>query len=132
VVRHGARRVIVKATYVELRRSADPLFLMFEVRTNEGLKRQVRVETMSSPKGSSMFSKPNGTDVRCSGLSHAVDYAANTVTVSVPRSCLSGPRWVQLLVGAISMSPQGDAYVDNGHNATSDEPKTWSARVRKG
>ena len=132
VVRHGDRRVVVKAKYADLKRSADPLILVVRLRTNESLKRDVAVETVSSPRGSVMFAKHSGADVKCTGLTHDVDYDADRVTVSVPRSCLSNPRWVQATVGAVAMTDEYHVHVDNGHNTGHHEPNTWTARIRRG
>ncbi len=42
-------------------------------------------------------------DVECRGLAAKVDLGADTVTVSLPASCLDDPRWVQVGVGAVAI-----------------------------
>ena len=60
-------------------------------------------------------------DVECTGLKAKVDLAADTVSLSLPTSCLDGPRWVRLGVGAVALSgdsaqpEQGAAYADDAH-----------------
>lgn len=134
VVKHTARVVRARARYVALNRSSDnAIMYMLRLRTNEGLKRDVLVETfMSGKRGSVMFGKPNGDDAKCSGLEHLIDYAADTITVTVPRRCLSGPRYVEAFTAAAAMSDQGDQYVDHGHMAEMKEKVVWSEKVRKG
>ena len=34
--------------------------------------------------------------IRCAGFDHTIDYTANTVQLSVPRSCVGNPRWVEV------------------------------------
>jgi len=135
VVKHTAQRLVITARYDELRKSENRFALYAKVRTNEGVKREVGVETFSRWGGTPFFGKPNGDEVRCKGLSHAIDYATNTVSVSVPRTCLSGPRWVQAATGALGFPDVAGSmttYLDNGHDDSADEPNTWTARVRRG
>ena len=134
VVKHTARVVRAKATYVDLKRSSDnAIMYMLRLRTNEGLKRDVLVETfMSGKRGSVMFGKPNGDDAKCRGLDHVIDYAADSITITVPRRCLSGPRYVEAFTAAAALSDQGDQYIDHGHMAEMKEKVVWSEKVRKG
>ena len=134
VVKHTARVVRAKATYVDLRRAGDnAIMYLLQIRTNEGLKRDVMVETfMSSKRGSVMFSKPNGREVKCGGLDHGIDYAADTITVSVPRQCLSNPRYVEAFTVGAGLSESGEQYIDHGHMAAMKEKVVWSERVRRG
>jgi hypothetical protein len=62
---------------------------------------------------------PSGTPVTCSGLSHRIDYAADLMTVRVPRSCLAHPRWVRANLGnrlVLGERPHRRHYADNPHN----------------
>jgi hypothetical protein len=132
VVKHTAKAVVAKATYTDLARSGHQFMYALRLRTNEGVKRDVNVDTLFSGwKGNVTLSKANGSEVRCRGLSHAIDYAADTVTVSVPRRCLSAPRWVQAFTAAIGFSETGDFYIDHGHRADMVEKVTWSPRIRR-
>ncbi|MGN6577260.1 MAG: hypothetical protein ACTHKG_16425 [Nocardioides sp.] len=133
VVKHKGRVVVAKASYTDLVRSGQQFMYALRLRTNEGLKRDVNVDTMfTGPKGEVSLSRPNGNEVTCRGLSHDIDYAADTVTVRVPRSCLSAPRWVQVFTAAIGFSDTGDFYIDHGHMADMKEKVVWSDRIRKG
>jgi hypothetical protein len=132
IVRHTAKKVNVIGRYTELKRSGPALFFVVAVRTNEGVRRDVGVQTILRPCGQHMFEKRDGRTARCRGISHTVDYARETISVSVPRSCLGNPRWVQVTPGAVGMTPAGDVYVDNGYDSTSNEPTRWSAKVKRG
>lgn len=132
-VTHGASRLVVKARYADLERSTYRFFFFAELRTNEGLRRDLWVETTMRWSGDSALFGRRG-ETRCRGLRHDIDYAADTVTLSVPRDCLSKPRWVQARVGAFAFAEDGegnDAYLDSATDETADEP-AWSARVRRG
>lgn len=139
VVKHTGRKLVFTATYTDLKRDENRRYaFMSRVRTNEGVKREVGVDMFSRRGwgGTASVTKPSGREVPCRGLSHQVDYAADTVMLAVPRHCLSLPRWVQVTVGAFSLD-SGDGvtmtgYLDNGHNASADEPNTWTKRLRKG
>jgi hypothetical protein len=139
VVKHSGRKLVFTATYTDLKRDESRRFaFMAKVRTNEGLKREVGVDMFSRRGwgGTASVTKPSGREVPCRGLSHQVDYAANTVMLAVPRPCLSSPRWIQATVGAFSLDTGEGAtfsgYLDNGHNPSADEPNTWTKRLRKG
>lgn len=135
VVKHKSGAVVVKAKYAELKRDDKVIFFGVELRTDEGLKRETGVFTFARAKGDSYMATGSGMkDVKCPGLAHEIDYAADLLSLTIPRSCLSRPKWVQARVGSVGLedSQSNDAYVDNGHNATSNEPKTWSDKVRRG
>ena len=56
--------------------------------------------------------------------------------MSIPRACLSNPKWVQVTIGAFSITDGGGFFVDNGQNKTSDRPqhvpRAASAKIHKG
>jgi hypothetical protein len=132
-VKHTAAKVRATATYADLKRTSDTAIMyLLRLRTNEGLKRDLMVETfMSGKKGSVMFSKPNGNEAKCPGLDHAIDYSADTITVTVPRRCLSAPRFVEAFTVAGGISGEGEQYIDHGHMDKMKEKVVWSEKVRK-
>lgn len=133
VVKHTARNVVATARYADLRRSGNRFMYLLRLRTNEGIKRDVTVDTMMAGwKGGVSFGKPNGAELKCQGLGFAIDYAADTVSVKVPRSCLSKPRYVEAFTAGAGFSDAGDQYIDHGHISGMKEKVLWSDRVRKG
>ena len=67
----------------------------------------------------------DGRRVTCRGLRHAIDYRADTVRVSVPRSCLGRPTWVRVGGSTASWSEAQETYrsddgLSTGENATLD------------
>jgi hypothetical protein len=129
-VTHTARKVLVKAKYTDLAKNQDTLYFAYFVRTNEHVKRVAAVTAMPGKrKGISEFSRPRG-KAACNGMTHAIDYVADTVTISVPRTCLSNPRWVQIQAAGVTVN--GGVYTIDDAQSTESEPHTWSAKVRRG
>lgn len=133
VVKHTDTRLVVVARYADLAKSTNRFFVYSQLRTDEGVKRDIGIDATMRWSGTAFLMGPRG-EVRCDGLRHSVDYAADVATVSVPRSCLSKPRWVQTRTGAIGFPADGagdEAYLDSASDDTADEP-SWTARVRRG
>ena len=132
-VKHSARKVVATAQYVDLKRSTNRYMYLLRLRTDEGVKRDVTVDTlMSGWDGAVTFGKPNGSEVKCRGLGFAIDYAANTVSVKIPRRCLSNPRYVEAFTAGAGFTRGGDQYIDHGHISGMKEKVIWSERIRKG
>jgi hypothetical protein len=138
VIKYASGKVTFKATYAELDMSTNRFQLGVRLRTNEGLKRVALVDTAVSQDwaGVHAFGKPNGDELKCAGLSHEIDYAADTVKLVVPGSCLSKPRWVQAYVGADGYATTSDQPTltfthDNGLD-DSWKHGGWTGKVRKG
>lgn len=144
-ISHGARRVNVALRFVDLTKAATAAAYEVEVRTNERLLRVVDVEAgPGSWRGQQSFSSPRR-NLRCKGLSHSIDYDKNVVAVSIPRSCLSRPRWVKVAamaaddVVATTTPTDGSAptttdtgYFDDAQNSKFGFNETWSPRIHKG
>lgn len=140
VITHGARRVNVKMTYNDLDKAADVnISAVVNMRFDQGARRSAFVDVWPGDwQGSSTVFKQNptgGAPVTCGGLTHAVDYTANTVSMSIPRTCLGSPTWIQANV--LSRSTAGldqdvqRNLLDNGQQAGHTE-LGWSGRLRRG
>ena len=135
-VKHTRGKVLLVARYADLRKRTNRFALIVEMRTNEGLRRDVGVETVTRDGwgGTAFFGSPQR-ELPCKGLAHTIDYPAGLVRVAVPRSCLSGPRWVQVRSMAMAFEESGNEFTtlfDNGHDESADMPRAWSGRVRRG
>jgi hypothetical protein len=133
LVRHAARTVTVRAKVADLTRSGAGVALVTEIRTDEGVRRSVGLFTDSymEPHQSTRMWKGADQAVRCA-LQHKVDYRRNTLTVQIPRACLSSPRWLQVKVQNAWVSDgYQEVYVDNPHDQEA-SATTWSGRVRRG
>ena len=139
-VAHNPRKIVVTTRYRELTAptgEADAMYFVL-VKTNEKVRRVVTVAAdVDHPRGVARLQKYDGHRARCRGLARSIDYTANTVTISVPRSCVSKPRWVR--VAAANVRSQADAdYTtfddfidDNNANGLGDEA-ALSPRLRRG
>jgi hypothetical protein len=132
---HGAKRLRVRVAFRALER--DPFqYLVVRVRTPHG-NYELLVERLGGKPITSIDRGPRTVD--CGGLGAKVDLRTDTVTASVPTSCLDAPRWVQVGVGAVSVSGQQDdpelgaVYADDAHRdgAIRDDIAT-GPKVRRG
>jgi hypothetical protein len=116
-VSHGAKRLRVRVAFRALER--DPFqFMVIRVRTPHG-SYEALVERLGGKPIASIHRGPRALD--CDSLGAKVDLRTDTVTASLPTSCLDAPRWVQIGVGAVSVSGQqgnpelGAVYADDAH-----------------
>jgi hypothetical protein len=113
VLRHNARRIVVRVKYAELRHRGQLFSQGIRIVTNEGVRREASIYAAPHMwRGQSDMGRPNGNPVDCA-IKHAINYDTNVVTLSFPRSCVSDPRWVRLGVGAFWMDGQSNVYVDD-------------------
>lgn len=118
-VAHGANRLRVVVRFRALER--DPFhFTVIRLVTPQG-KYDVIVERLG---GSPISNLEGGRDAAdCRGLKAKVDLGADTLTTTLPTSCIGSPRWVQVGVGAVAVSAdQGSpelvaGYADDAHRA---------------
>ncbi len=100
-VNHGARVVRVTLRHAQLTRPSKKDFIVHVValRTNEGKRAEVSLLAQGKRyQGERMFTV-NNKDRRCKGLSTRIDYARDTVRFTIPRRCLSNPRWLEVGAG---------------------------------
>jgi hypothetical protein len=83
----------------------------------------ISVEKVPGARVHADLRRDNQGDVECRALRASVDGAADTLSVSVPTTCLGAPRWVRIGVGLVRYEEPADgadpaAYVmfaDDGH-----------------
>ncbi len=128
---HSRTRVGVRVVFKDLQRVGAVRGDYVRLVTNEGVKRDVSVEAgPGNWVGRAELDRPNGDRVRCS-VAHTTDYSANVVTISLPRTCLSSPRWVRIGYGAIT-SPDGSSFfLDDAlrHGDVDPDTVTLSGRI---
>ena len=114
-VAHGANRLRVSVRFRALQR--DPFQLtIVHVKTPDG-SFDLTVERLGGKPITSIVRGRK--DVECGGLGAKVDLGADTLTTSLPTSCLGDPRWVQVGVGAVALDAvdgqpdEGAAYADD-------------------
>lgn len=110
---HGPSRVSLTMRFVSLPRPRGHVFTFhaFSIKTDEDKRFDLSLTPQRRhPQGERDLSRRNGSPVRCHGLHSHVDYAHAVVRASIPRECLSSPRWVR--VGAGSGTFDGDLDAD--------------------
>ena len=138
VVTHGGAAVKVSAAYVDLRKTADVIDFAVRLRDENGRTYWLHVEAGAGFRGgmASLYTG-RGRRIACDGLSRAIDYAADTITVQAPRRCLDRPRWIQYQAAASLWRMNDDTgssvthLVDDARSGKA-EPTRWSARIRRG
>lgn len=132
VLRHNKARVVVRVKFADLKRKGAMAGHVVRIATNERMRRDVVVS--AGPRmwrGEATMQRPNGQPVRCD-VSHAINYDTNVIFVSVPRSCVSNPRWVRLGHGSFWLGG-GKFFADDAQLAHEvREDVALSPRLRRG
>jgi len=131
-IRHGATRVVLTAKLAELTKQGAEVGLIGQFRTNTGLRRDAMLTgQVGNRSGYVEFRNLTGKLLTCD-IARKIDYAANTMMMSVPRSCLNNPSYVEFRSqNSWVTSTYEQVYVDNPHNAKA-EFTGWSNRVALG
>lgn len=132
---HRANRVAIRVDYVDLKRGGDVQGLFIPVVTNEGVRRYLEVVAYQRRwSGVTEMYSGKWRDVGCDRVRHSIDYEANTLKVSFPRTCVSNPRWVKFRVAAYAQGDGfhvDDALDDDPLASQDDDDLTWSRKVRR-
>lgn len=118
-IRHERANVVVRIKQRDISRAGIRAHEL-RIVTNEGITRYA--ETVAWP-GSARLEKEllrrDGDKVPCRRFSAFMDLTANMVTLTIPRSCMSYPRWVRVGIGAYTVATDGktvkmdDAFLTN-------------------
>lgn len=129
VVRHTARRVIVKVHFRDaLAHRAPAIFLsLVTPDTNFDV-------TYDKTSIQALAIEKQGKLVLCKGATRSFPLTTDVATISLPRRCLGTPRWVRLQVGALRVDSAGDITLDDGQHdgMRRDLDLATGPRVRKG
>lgn len=95
---HRAKKVVVKANVVNLRKSGDGGGMSVELTTPADTDYYVSVFAgPGSWKGAPAlwgYDENGGADVKCK-VGRTMDYADDRITLSVPTSCIEKPQWIK-------------------------------------
>ena len=109
--RHRHRRVSARMTFAAL--EAGPkkpwAYHRFVFVTEDGGHELVGTVGVDGGGGQGTW-ELDGRRVTCRGLRHSIDYRADEVRVSVPRSCLGRPAWVRVGGSSASWSEAQETY----------------------
>ncbi len=127
VVRHRPGRVVVRMDFADLRR-VEPGYYSAAITTPDTFRGAFVSAVPGSWSGDHDLVNGRFGAVRCPGFRHSVDYAADRVSMSVPRTCLGRPRWVR--VEMTNYAFRGDSegndreLTDNPHTSGPDGRST--------
>ena len=130
--RHKLHLVVVKSSFVELKRVGRRFTMWVDMRDPDGTTTTAGVRTSPSNRaGRTLLFDSRGRDIACD-VRHRVDYQANVVRLVIPRACLDTPRWLRFRQLS-EYSGSTLRYADLDDPSTSGPPDVvWSARVRRG
>jgi hypothetical protein len=140
VVDHTRSSLEVTMTFSDLAKEGARPTPALVMRFNQGPRRVALVDASTSWKGKDILFKDgknsNGPS-KCDGFTHKIDYTTNTVAMSIPRSCLGTPRWIEaapVTQGVLASTDGGESqyFFDNGGKPGHSYTLPWSTRVRKG
>lgn len=132
-VAHKRHRVVMKMQFRDIAWNDETNAYLFVIKTRS-MKRFVTVVAADGIRGGkAIMTKPSGKHVSCR-MSRTIDYTANTVTLSVPRSCIGKPRWVRVGMASVFFTGihSGDTeYVDDANSATLGSNPVLGPKVRR-
>ena len=144
-VRHRHYRVTARLNFVELTagRRQPWMYHTFRFLTSGGGGLELSGTVGVNGGGrQGVWRLSDGRRVKCRGLRHTIDYQAETVRISVPRSCLGRPRWVRVGAKTSSFSEAQEVFrfddaLPTGEDATRDptvppDAPTFGPRLRRG
>lgn len=103
-VKHGGRRVVVKTTFLDLSSKAEGVVTQTKVKTNEGKHFRLVLAKDGDRRGTKGYVSGR----RCGGVHEKVSFTKNIAKISVPRRCLSNPRWIKVVSGGGNYWEPGD------------------------
>lgn len=136
VIKHTDHKLILKTSYSELKKQDVTFMIRHQLRFSDGPKIGAAVDTFGGWKGTgALFKNRSGAPIKCANLSQEIDYAANTIELNIPRTCLGGPSWVQVnsfAYGSEAGQEEGESrqFHDNALRAGSGYGG-WTEKVRK-
>ena len=138
VIRHTGHRLILTLRFADLQRSKTHFFVVSRLRFDKGHRMVAMVDATRRWRGISAVgglraNKP----AKCRNVGHTIDYASNTIVLSIPRSCIGNPRWVELSTVVEGFKQEGateddfHSYLDNAQTAGHGYGG-WSRRIHQG
>ena len=93
--RHDDRRVVIKSSFVALKRTGKRFTVWVDMRDQNGTKTTAGIRTSPGNRaGRTLLFTSQGRDIPCN-VRHRVNYQRNVVRLVIPRRCLDMPRWLQ-------------------------------------
>lgn len=130
-VSHLKRSVQVVVRFRDLSPSGDGAGHYFALKSNKTV-RYVDVEAGAGMwRGDQTVYNAKNKKTSCRGLTHRIDYTANTVTLRMPSSCLgSNLRWVRAAEYSI-VSENGTVFADDARTTGFIDGTFYGPKVRR-
>ena len=122
VASHRTYALVIRTRFDNLRRVGTQRYLT-GVATPHGEFFVEVVSRRSIRSGQhTLFDGPPGDPLICANLGHRIDYAADLMSVRIPRSCLDSPKWVRVNIGNILVVGNGPHRTHFADNPLNREP----------
>lgn len=131
-VSHTAGRVKIRVTYVDLANNSEGVISITKISTDEGVKRRAWAVKEAAGKPTRSYLTGGGRTT-CAGMREEISFSRNVVRLSLPRRCLSNPRWVKVVVGGgnYAEAPDPASYRDIA-GSTGPSFSGLSGKIRRG
>lgn len=130
-VSYYGRRLGLSMSFSDLGHDTAFSGYLFAIKTNEHKRFVMSIFAAPGEGWVATLSNRHG-KVKCRGLSARVDYTADRVQTTIPRRCLSAPRWVQVASGALTGSPDETVYADDSLLNGTWAGTAFGPRLRRG
>ena len=132
LITSDAQTVGVRVQYDDLTRRGVMSELEMHVRTNTGARRVAilnlgQISSRGWRGDTDVVRHPTYEIVHCDAM-HAVNYRSNTIRLSMARSCLGNPRWVQARLVSYFGDRQAQIYVDRSQTDQADR-RIWTRPI---
>jgi len=117
-ITHTRYAVGVRMVFDDLRRTGTQWYRI-EIHT-PGDTSWFIVEARRNHHAGTTYQDVDGEWVRVPGPSHSIDYAADVMTLRVPRTLLGDPPWVRVRLHDELRAPDGTIFTDNPMNEGTD------------
>lgn len=131
---HARPRISFVTEYADLDEGPGESTLVWKMRMRfeDGPPVSANVYTLGRPDGQVyLWNERKQHAVQCDALRHTIDYDANTVAVSLPRSCVGKPRWFRFTGVSYAVAGSSTQTGDDDFNYL-DNVLNDSHRVRNG
>ena len=138
-VKHGRKAISVTATYYDLKRKTDEslIFGLQLLRAGGGEEVSGAVVFAGPGNRAGTVSYYHGDGTTPCAPTHDIDYVADTISITLPRSCFERPEWIRWTTTAQMQEPETGSqpatgmYFDQGRTSGS-EGDTFSKRLYRG
>jgi hypothetical protein len=114
LIRHRHRALGIHMKFVDLQPRGDQT-VVIGLETPWLYMAMVRASSRGRDEPHGLFNLV--TEIDCPGFTYEIDYAADRISVRIPRSCIGEPEWVTVQMrSGLTGHPTAPPYNDNPHN----------------